>query len=102
MEAVEAAIKVHKIKGFENYKVPFCMNIENESFHVEVDLGSKLVEPRRIKYNEDILYHLNKIKIEHSKRAIVVLEAISQLKNDEIPVIGNITGPMSIVGNNKV
>ncbi|NDI78615.1 uroporphyrinogen decarboxylase [Psychrilyobacter piezotolerans] len=94
---VEAAIKVHEITGFENYGVPFCMTIESEPFHVEVDLGSKLVEPRITKYNEDILNHLDEIKLEHSKRAITVLEAISRLKNNEIPVIGNITGPMSVV-----
>lgn len=94
---VEAAIKVHKITGFENYGVPFCMTVESESFNVEVDLGDKLVEPRVIKYNEDIINHLDEIKVEHSKRAMVVLEAISRLKNNKIPVIGNITGPMSVV-----
>jgi MtaA/CmuA family methyltransferase len=94
---VEAAIKVREITGFENYGVPFCMTIESEPFHVEVDLGSKLVEPRITKYNEDILNHLDEIKLEHSKRAKIVLEAISRLKNNEVPVIGNITGPMSVV-----
>jgi len=94
---VEAAIKVHEITGFENYGVPFCMTIESEPFDVEVDLGSKLVEPRITKYNDDILNHLDDIKVKHSKRALVVLKAISRLKNDGIPVIGNITGPMSVV-----
>lgn len=94
---VEAAVKVREITGFENYGVPFCMTIESEPFDVEVDLGSKLVEPRITKYNEDILNHLDEIKVKHSERALVVLEAISRLKNDEIPVIGNITGPMSVV-----
>jgi len=94
---VEAAIKVHELTGFENYGVPFCMTIESEPFHVEVDLGSKLVEPRITKYNEDILNNLDEIKVKHSKRAKIVLEAISRLKNNEIPVIGNITGPMSVV-----
>ncbi|UUV17972.1 uroporphyrinogen decarboxylase [Fusobacteria bacterium ZRK30] len=94
---VKAAVKVHEITGFENYGVPFCMTIESEPFDVEVDLGSKLVEPRITKYNEGILNHLDEIKVKHSKRALVVLEAISKLKNDEIPVIGNITGPMSVV-----
>ena len=94
---VEAAIRVHEITGFENYGVPFCMTIESEPFNVEVDLGSKLIEPRITKYNNDILNNLNGVKVKHSKRALVVLEAISRLKNNEIPVIGNITGPMSVV-----
>ncbi len=94
---VEAAVKVHELTGFENYGVPFCMTIESEPFDVEVDLGSKLVEPRITKYNEDILNNLDEVKVKHSKRAKIVLEAISRLKNNEIPVIGNITGPMSVV-----
>lgn len=94
---VEAAIKVREITGFENYGVPFCMTIESEPFDVEVDLGSKLVEPRITEYNEKILDHLDEIQVKHSKRALVVLEAIARLKNEEIPVIGNITGPMSVV-----
>ncbi len=94
---VEAAVKVHEITGFENYGVPFCMTIESEPFDVEVDLGNKLVEPRITKYNEDILNHLDEIKVKHSKRALTVLEAIARLKNNEIPIIGNITGPMSVV-----
>ncbi len=94
---VEAAIKVHEITGFENYGVPFCMTIESEPFDVEVDLGGKLVEPRITSYNEDILNHLDEIEVSHSERAHTVLEAIERLKNDEVPVIGNITGPMSVV-----
>ena len=94
---VEAAIKVHRITGFENYGVPFCMTIESEPFDVEVDLGGKLVEPRITRYNESILNRLDEIEIRHSERANTVLEAIARLKNDEVPVIGNITGPMSVV-----
>ena len=94
---VEAAVKVREITGFENYGVPFCMTIESEPFDVEVDLGSKLVEPRITEYNEKVLEQLDEIQVKHSKRAISVLEAIARLKNDEIPVIGNITGPMSVV-----
>ncbi len=94
---VEAALKVRELTGFENYGVPFCMTIESEPFMVEVDLGSKLVEPRITKYNENILDVLEEIEIKHSKRAKTTLGAIKRLKNNEIPVIGNVTGPMSVV-----
>ena len=36
-----------------------------------------------------------KIRPEEDKRIPLVLEAISELKNDRIPVIGNITGHIS-------
>jgi len=93
---VEIAIKVREIAGFENYGVPFCEVKEGESFYIKLNLDSELDRSKTTKYNEDILDYLGEIKIKHSKKTAVVLEAISKLKNNEIPVIGNITGPMSI------
>jgi len=93
---IETAIKVRKITGFENYGVPFCEAREGVSFHLKLNLDEKLDRSKITKYDEYILDHLEKIKINHSKRSIVVLEAISKLKNNKIPVIGNITGPMSM------
>lgn len=92
------AKRVHDLAGFENYGVPFCMTVESEPFGVKVHLGNKNTEPRVLQYNENDLediienYHINPLK---DGRMPVVLKAISELKNDNIPVIGNITGPMS-------
>ncbi|WP_373898161.1 uroporphyrinogen decarboxylase family protein [Haloimpatiens sp. FM7315] len=95
---VEASKKVQELTGFENYGVPFCMTVEAEPMGVEVDFGDKNVEPRITKYNDDDIeeimarYKANPLK---DGRMPVVLEAIRRLKNDRIPVIGNLTGPMS-------
>ncbi|MBU5428035.1 uroporphyrinogen decarboxylase [Tissierella pigra] len=95
---VSTAIKVRELTGFENYGVPFCMTCESESFGVKISEGDKNNEPRVLAYNED---DLEKImdnfdpNINMNFRAKTVIQAIQGLKNDEIPVIGNITGPIS-------
>lgn len=95
---VLAAKKVRELTGFENYGVPFCMTVESEPFGVKIDLGDKNTEPRITKYNEvsveEIMMKYNNSDF-NRYRIPVVLEAISELKNDSIPVIGNITGPIS-------
>ncbi|MGL4731200.1 MAG: uroporphyrinogen decarboxylase family protein [Clostridium sp.] len=95
---VMAAKLINEDIGFENYGVPFCMTVEAEPLGIELSFGDKTVEPRVTKYNEDELeniienYSINPIV---DKRMPVVLEAIEKLKNDKVPVIGNITGPIS-------
>lgn len=94
----EAAKKVYDLTGFENYGVPFCLTVEAEPLGVEIDLGSKLVEPLVSKYNEssvkEIIEKYN-IHTTSADRMPEVINAIKKLKNDEVPVIGNITGVFS-------
>jgi len=95
---VEVAKRVHDLTGFENYGVPFCMTAEAEPLGVEVHFGSQLVEPRVTAYSQEPMEDLLKrpqIIPWQEERMACVLEAIGQLKNDRIPVIGNITGHMS-------
>ena len=95
---VKAAKLVNEEIGFENYGVPFCMTVEAEPLGIELSFGDKTVEPRVTKYNENELeeiiksYNINPLM---DKRMPVVIEAIKKLKNDNVPVIGNITGPIS-------
>ena len=95
---VAAAIKVRQIIGFENYGVPFCMTCESEPFGVVISEGDKNNEPRILKYNdfdlEEIMTNFNP-KLSINSRGQTVIKAIERLRNDEIPVIGNITGPIS-------
>lgn len=95
---IKAAKKVYKLTGFENYGVPYCMTIEAEPVGVKLDMGSKLVEPRVIEYNaqslEDIMKK-HKVKPKQEKRMKLVVDVIKELKNDEVPVIGSITGHIS-------
>ncbi|GAA0124875.1 MtaA/CmuA family methyltransferase [Clostridium sp. CTA-19] len=95
---VMAAKMVNEEIGFENYGVPFCMTVEAEPLGIELSFGDKTVEPRVTKYNEEEIgeiikkYDINPIK---DKRMPIILKAIEKLKNNEVPVIGNITGPIS-------
>ena len=95
---VMAAKLVYEKTGFENYGVPFCMTVEAEPLGVKLDIGNKLVEPRIAVYNSQSIEEIMKnyhIKPREEKRMGTILKAIEELKNDEIPVIGNITGHIS-------
>lgn len=84
---------------FENVGVPFCMTVEAEQFGSRVDLGDDTKEPRVIEYGLKTLEDISKMKRLdiHSGRAAAVIEAIQILKerNPDVPVIGNLTGPIS-------
>lgn len=97
-EMVEAAKRVRELAGFENFGVPFCMTCEPEPFGVELSFGDKNNEPRVSKYNHDNVYDIMKKydnKHIETQRGKNVLKAIEKLKNSEVPVVGNITGPIS-------
>lgn len=82
---------------FENYAVPFCMSIEAEAFGAVCDMGSDTCEPHIKSYTAQSLDLAQFKKIDYTKgRPKAVLEAIALLKNDTIPVIGNVPGPFSV------
>lgn len=84
-------------KLFENYAVPFCMSVEAEALGAECDLGSDICEPHIKSYVADSIDLKNFKKINYNiGRPKAVLEAISILKNDYVPVIGNVPGPFSV------
>ncbi|WP_353095604.1 uroporphyrinogen decarboxylase family protein [Tissierella praeacuta] len=95
---VATAAKIREVIGFENYGVPFCMTCESEPFGVVISEGDKLNEPRILEYNqsslEDIMKDFNP-KISKNLRSETVIKVIERLKNNDVPVIGNITGPIS-------
>jgi len=97
-DMVLAAKKVKELTGFENYGVPFCMTVESEPFGVKIDFGDKNREPVITNYNnmttDEIMNKYCSSDL-NSCRVPVVLGAIAKLKNDSIPVIGNITGAIS-------
>jgi [methyl-Co(III) methanol-specific corrinoid protein]:coenzyme M methyltransferase len=87
--------------GFENLGVPFCITVEAEAMGGRVDFGSADVEPRMVDYildGTDKLERLKNADPQSSGRMPVVLEAIARLKgeNADTPVIGNLTGPISL------
>ncbi|MDF9407696.1 uroporphyrinogen decarboxylase [Pelotomaculum isophthalicicum JI] len=97
----ETAEEIRRATGFENLGVPFCMTVEAEPLGSVVDLGDAAVEPSVTAYAArepaDITEHPFPDP-QKEGRLPVVLEAISILarRNTETPVIGNLTGPVSL------
>jgi MtaA/CmuA family methyltransferase len=90
--------KIHDKVGFENYGVPFAMIVEAEPLGARVQIGDKYIEERVIEYNKEPLekiMKMHRVIPRNESRMSTVLKAIKELKNDEIPVIGNITGHIS-------
>ena len=95
---ITAAKLVYDQTGFENYGVPFCMTAESEPLGIEVHFGDKYIEPRVTKYSKlpmEAVVKLEAICPQKEPRMKTVIDAIEQLANEDVPVIGNITGHMS-------
>lgn len=90
--------KIYKEAGFENFGVPFAMIAEAEPLGIKIDNGSSVIEERVIEYNndpiEDIIAKHN-IDPKTEGRMGIVIEAVKKLRNDQVPVIGNVTGHVS-------
>ncbi|WP_432404103.1 methylcobamide:CoM methyltransferase MtbA [Wukongibacter sp. M2B1] len=95
----DLAVAVYEKECFENYGVPFCMTVEAEEFGAKVDMGTNIYEPHVVEYAINSVQEwemLSEINFQQG-RSKVVLDAIKLLKSKEsdIPVIGNLTGPIS-------
>lgn len=99
VEMAKLARAVYEQGCFENVGVPFCMTVEPEALGAPVDLGSSIHEPRVTGYILRSCEDWQSLRpMDLSKgRASVVLEALSLLREQcpTVPVIGNITGPIS-------
>lgn len=96
------ALALNEAGGFENYGVPFCMTVEAEAMGAKVDMGSLLVEPHVVESPLQSLEDVDKLQpLDVNKgRVKVVIDAIKILKskNNDVPIVGNITGPVSTAG----
>ena len=88
--------------GFENYGVPFCMTVEAEALGAEADMGDCEVEPHVVRPAIASCAEACRLKpFDVTKgRAAAVVEAVRilKLRSTGVPVIGNITGPVSVAG----
>lgn len=95
----DLALASYKMGCFENVGVPFCMTVEAEELGAEVTMGSRVYEPHVTAYAADCVTEWKNLHtIDTSKgRSKVVIDAIRILKemNLEVPIIGNLTGPIS-------
>jgi MtaA/CmuA family methyltransferase len=95
------ASELSEATGFENLGVPFCVTVEAEAMGGKMDFGNSQVEPRIVDYV--LSSHSDITKLGSGRpltrgRIPVVLEAIAILKakNADTPIVGNLTGPLSL------
>lgn len=93
----EYAIHLQRTCELDNYGVPFCMTVEAEDFGAGVDLGNPLKEPRVIRYPASSLDEVLAMDPVPCLRHRVTLDAISRLAGGDVPVIGNLIGPTSLL-----
>lgn len=95
----DLALSSYEQGCFENVGVPFCMTIEAESLGAQVTMGTECFEPHVTGYAMDSVLEWRKLKPANLNegRSRFVLDAIRILKdkNLDVPIIGNITGPIS-------
>lgn len=102
-DMADLALGVCRLSGIENLGLPFCMTVEAEAMGAKTTLGSLGNEPRIIEYPLLKLEDwpgLSPIDPEHG-RAGIVAEAIDRLAagNSDLPVIINLTGPISLASS---
>lgn len=91
---------VNEATGFENLGLPFCMTVEAETLGSEIDFGSLACEPKIAKERfasvAEVVYK-PPTELMDSVRIRTIADAGNQLarKYPDIPVIGNLTGPIS-------
>jgi len=110
---------MYEFGGFENYGVPFCMTVEAEAMGAPIIIGSKVNEPRIAEYPINSVTEWSRLKnielpgivgeekiikdsnVQVGGRIEVVLDAIKilKVKNDGVPIIGNLTGPVSLASS---
>lgn len=99
----QLALSAYNEGCFENVGVPFCMTVEAEEMGAGVDMGSNVIEPHVVFYPMQKIEDFTRLKrIDITQgRSKVVLDAIGILKEKTkyekkgIPIIGNLTGPIS-------
>jgi MtaA/CmuA family methyltransferase len=91
---------VHEHTGFENFGIPFCMTVEAEVLGSEINFGSLKCEPKIQKEVFPSVSRLEYRKIQDmikSGRIATIINAGYELSEryPDIPLIGNLTGPVS-------
>jgi [methyl-Co(III) methanol-specific corrinoid protein]:coenzyme M methyltransferase len=91
---------VHRMTGFENLGIPFCMTVEAEALGSAIDFGTLACEPKIEKEPYPSVTQVDfkdRGLMEKSDRVGTVVQAgyLLSKKYPDIPVIGSVTGPIS-------
>jgi [methyl-Co(III) methanol-specific corrinoid protein]:coenzyme M methyltransferase len=99
----DLAAGLYENGGFENFGVPFCMTVEAEAMGAQVNMGTRINEPRVTAYPLQSVEDWKKLQpiIANAGRAKIVTDAITILKarNPDVPVIANLCGPVSLASS---
>lgn len=92
---------MHDESGFENIGIPFCMTVEAEAFGGEVEDGDKVTTPNMVQYPLNAIsqwHNLKELNPYKDGRLPTILECTRILSGTcpDIPVIGNLVGPLSL------
>jgi len=96
----ELSHDVYENTGFENFGIPFCMTVEAEVLGSSINFGSLECEPKIEKEvfpSTSQVEYRNINEILKNGRIETVIQAGYHLskKYSDVPVIGNLTGPIS-------
>lgn len=96
----ELSYDVYENTGFENFGIPFCMTVEAEVLGSEINYGTLACEP---KIRKEVFPSVSNVvfkgtdEMSKNKRVNSIIQAGYSLskKHPDVPVIGNLTGPVS-------
>jgi MtaA/CmuA family methyltransferase len=96
----ELSHDVYENTGFENFGIPFCMTVEAEVLGSEINFGTLACEP---KIQKEVFSSVANVEFKDlstiikSGRINTIVQAGYRLAKQypDIPVIGNLTGPIS-------
>ncbi len=96
----ELAYDVHENTGFENLGIPFDVTVEAEAMGSEIDFGTLSCEPKVAKETFPSVSKVvckNIKDVMNSPRIHTIVQAGYRLSRayPDVPVIGNITGPIT-------
>lgn len=95
------SIAMHNEAGIENLGIPFCMTVEAEALGGEVEDGDGITEPHMVNYpltsveGWKDLKELNPYENGRLPTILTCTRILSQ-KMPDVPVIGNLVGPLSL------
>jgi len=92
--------EVYQGTGFENLGVPFCMTVEAEVLGSDIDFGTLACEPKIARevfpsVSQVVYRDINKMVQRGRIGTIIQATHLLSKKYPDIPVIGNLTGPVS-------
>lgn len=96
----ELSKDVQQYTGFENFGLPFCMTVEAEVLGSEIDFGTLACEPKIARESYPSVTQVDYKDINEmlkNGRINTIIQGgyILSRKHPDIPVIGNLTGPVS-------